>query len=113
MLRIMELFRERARRLKIETVALGLAARHPQTPWYAKLVVAAVVVYVVTPVDFAPDFVPVLGFIDDLVFVPAALAVAVRFIPAPVLDDCRGRAAELAARPRKGFRAWLAGVIKR
>jgi uncharacterized membrane protein YkvA (DUF1232 family) len=109
----MERLRQRARRLKIEAVALGLAARHPQTPWYAKVVVAAVLVYVVTPVDFAPDFLPVLGFIDDLVFVPAAFAVAVRFIPAPVLHACRGRAAELAARPRKGFRAWLARVIKR
>jgi uncharacterized membrane protein YkvA (DUF1232 family) len=112
-LRILERLRQRARQLRLEAVALSLAARHPQTPWYAKLVVAAVVVYVVTPVDFAPDFLPVLGFIDDLVFVPAALAVAVRFIPAPVLDDCRGRAAELATRPRKGFRAWLSGVIKR
>jgi uncharacterized membrane protein YkvA (DUF1232 family) len=84
--------RQRARALRLEALALGLAVRHPQTPWYAKLVVAATVVYVVTPVDLVPDIFPVLGIVDDLVFIPVALAFAVRFVPAPVLADCRRRA---------------------
>jgi uncharacterized membrane protein YkvA (DUF1232 family) len=84
--------RKRARKLRVEALALGLAVRHPQTPWYAKLVVAAAVVYVVTPVDLVPDLFPVLGIVDDLLFIPAALAFAVRFVPQAVLVDCRRRA---------------------
>jgi uncharacterized membrane protein YkvA (DUF1232 family) len=90
----------RARGLKIDALALGLAVRHPQTPWYAKLMVAGLVAYVVTPVDLVPDVVPVLGIIDDLVFIPVALGLAVRFVPALVLAECRGRAAEIVASPR-------------
>jgi uncharacterized membrane protein YkvA (DUF1232 family) len=90
--RLWQNLRRRARRLRVEALALGLAVRHPQTPWYAKLVVAATVVYVVTPVDLVPDLFPVLGIVDDLVFIPVALAFAVRFVPAPVLADCRARA---------------------
>ena len=58
--------RERARRLKIELIALALAARHPQTPWYAKLIVAGCVAYALTPVDLIPDAIPVIGFIGCL-----------------------------------------------
>ncbi len=64
-------------------------------------------VYVVTPVDFVPDVIPVLGVIDDLIFIPVALALAAPFIPAPVLADCRGRATEIAARS-VSRRTWLA-----
>jgi uncharacterized membrane protein YkvA (DUF1232 family) len=88
---------ERARRLKVELFALYLAARHPQTPWYAKLVVAGFVAYAITPVDLFPDALPVLGIVDDLIFVPLAVALAVRFVPTPVLAECRGRAQERLA----------------
>jgi uncharacterized membrane protein YkvA (DUF1232 family) len=97
---------ERARRLKVELFALYLAARHPQTPWYAKFIVAGFVAYAVTPVDLLPDALPLLGWIDDLIFVPIAIALAVRFVPAPVLAECRGRAQERAA--AQGGRSWLA-----
>ena len=105
-------WRERARRLKTEMVALSLAVRHPATPWYAKLVVAGSIAYAVTPVDFFPDVVPIFGFIDDLIFIPLALAFAVRFVPDAVLADCRGRANQLIEDRRIGVRAWLllAGV---
>src|SRR5258708_11539094 len=100
--------RRRARELKIEPVALALAARHPDTPWYAKLVVAGCVAYALTPVDLIPDVIPVVGFIDDLIFIPLAIALAVRFIPAPVLADCRSRAREIDARaPRLSRSSWL------
>jgi len=99
--------RERARRLKIELIALALATRHPQTPWYARLVVAGCVAYALTPVDFMPDAIPVIGVIDDLIFIPLAIALAVRFIPAPVLADCRARSHEIEARsPRMSRAAW-------
>jgi uncharacterized membrane protein YkvA (DUF1232 family) len=111
--------RERARSLKIELIALALAARHPQTPWYAKLVVAGCVAYAVTPVDFIPDAIPVVGIIDDLIFIPLAVALAVRLIPAPVLADCRARSHQLEARAPKLSRtayvlvglAWISVVV--
>lgn len=100
--------RERARQLKIELIALALATRHPQTPWYAKFVVAGCVAYALTPVDFVPDAIPVIGVIDDLIFIPLAIALAVRFIPAPVLADCRARSHEIEARtPKLGAAAWI------
>jgi len=99
----------RAREVKRELLALALAVRHPQTPWYARLVVAGCVAYALTPVDFIPDAIPVVGFIDDLILIPLAIAFAVRFIPAPVLADCRARSRELEARaPRLSMPAWLA-----
>jgi uncharacterized membrane protein YkvA (DUF1232 family) len=100
--------RQRARQLKIELIALALAARHPETPWYAKLVVAGCVAYALTPVDFIPDAIPVVGLIDDLIFIPLAIALAVRFIPAPVLADCRARSHEIEARaPRLSRTSWI------
>lgn len=99
---------ERARAVKRELLALALAVRHPSTPWYAKLVVAGCVAYALTPVDFIPDAIPVVGFIDDLIFIPLAISLAVRFIPAPVLADCRARSREIEARaPRLSMPAWL------
>src|SRR5438552_4058933 len=96
-----------ARQLKIELIALALAARHPDTPWYAKLVVAGCVAYALTPVDFIPDAIPIVGFIDDLIFIPLAIAFAVRFIPAAVLADCRARSREIEARaPRLSRTSW-------
>jgi len=94
---------ERTRRLRVELFALYLAARHPQTPWYAKLVVAGFVAYAVTPVDLFPDALPLLGFIDDLVFVPLAVALAIRFVPSPVLTECRARAHERVVSSRSNW----------
>jgi uncharacterized membrane protein YkvA (DUF1232 family) len=102
---------ERARRLRVELYALYLAARHPQTPWYAKLVVAGFVAYAVTPVDLVPDAIPILGIVDDLIFVPLAIAAAVRFVPAPVLAECRQRANERTIASRASwtliFAVWV------
>jgi uncharacterized membrane protein YkvA (DUF1232 family) len=88
----------RARQVKVDLIALALATKDPRTPWYAKLSVAGCVAYALSPVDVIPDFIPVIGLIDDLIFIPIALAFAVRFIPGPVLADCRLRAGEIAAR---------------
>ena len=98
-------WRERARRLKTELFALYLAARHPQTPWYAKLAVAGCVAYAVTPVDLFPDAIPILGIVDDLIFVPLAIALAVRFVPATVLAECRSQAQDRA--PTRSRSGWI------
>lgn len=86
--------KRRARRLKAESFALYLAARDPRTPWLAKLLAAAIVAYVFSPIDLIPDFVPVLGYLDELVLVPLGIALAIRMIPPPVLAECRARADE-------------------
>jgi len=100
--------RNRARELKVELIALALAARHPDTPWYARLIVAGCVAYALTPVDLIPDAIPVVGFIDDLIFIPLAVALAVRFIPAAVMADCRQRSRAIEARaPRFSWWMWI------
>lgn len=76
-----------AQRMKREVAALVLAARHPRTPWYAKLLLAIIVSYALSPIDLIPDFIPVLGYLDDMVIVPAGIALAVRLIPPDVLDQ--------------------------
>jgi uncharacterized membrane protein YkvA (DUF1232 family) len=86
--------KQRARRLKAEVLAVFLAARHPRTPWYAKLFLVAIVAYAVSPIDLIPDFIPVLGFVDDLILLPIAIALAMRMIPADVMEECRARARE-------------------
>lgn len=86
--------KQRARHLKAETFALYLAARDPRTPWYAKLLVAGIVAYAFSPIDLIPDFVPVLGYLDDLILIPMGIALAIKLIPHSVLAECRARANE-------------------
>jgi uncharacterized membrane protein YkvA (DUF1232 family) len=89
---MLEGFKNRVRLLKRETHALYLAARHPRTPWYAKLFVAGIVAYALSPIDLIPDFIPILGFLDDLILIPLGIVVAVKLVPADVLAECRAKA---------------------
>ena len=91
--------RQRARAIKRDTLALYLAARHPETPWYAKALAVLIVGYALSPIDLIPDFIPVLGYLDDVILLPAAIFVCIRLVPAHVLDGCR---AEAAARFAEG-----------
>ena len=84
----------RARQLKTEVTALYFAARHPRTPWYAKALIAGIVAYALSPIDLIPDFIPVLGFVDEIVLLPFAIALAIRLVPAEVMAECRARATE-------------------
>lgn len=101
--------KQQARALKAETYALYFAARDPRTPWYAKLLVAGIAAYALSPIDLIPDFVPILGYLDDLILLPLAIALAIKLIPQPVLAECRARAnASLQhAKPV----SWLAGAL--
>lgn len=103
--------RERVEALKRETFALWLAARHPGTPWYAKAFVGMVVAYAVSPIDLIPDFIPVLGFLDDLVLVPAGIWIALRMIPGPVMAECRARAADAMSGGKPSGRAAAIVVV--
>ena len=92
-------WQERVRNLKRDVVAIALAMRDRRVPWYAKAVGACVVAYALSPIDLIPDFVPVLGYLDDLVLVPLGLLLVVRLIPADVLAEYRVAAAAVAERP--------------
>jgi len=91
---VIEALKQRARRLEADTFALYLAARDPRTPWYAKLLAVCVVAYAFSPIDLIPDFVPVLGYLDDLILVPAGIALAIKLVPSSVLAECRAQAQE-------------------
>jgi uncharacterized membrane protein YkvA (DUF1232 family) len=101
-------WKQRARQLKVETYALYLAYRDPRVPWVAKLFAAGVVGYAFSPLDLIPDFIPVLGYLDDLVIVPLGVALALKMIPGPVLDECRERAQEALSQDRPTN--WAAAV---
>ena len=85
---------QRARHLRAETFALSLAARDPRTPWYAKLLAAGIVAYAFSPIDLIPDFVPILGYLDDLILIPVDIALAIKLVPDSVLAKCRAQAQE-------------------
>lgn len=84
--------RQKTEDLKQETYALYLAYRDPRVPWYAKAVAAATVAYAVSPIDLIPDFIPVLGYLDDLVIVPLGIALSARLIPLEIMAECRQKA---------------------
>ncbi|MFZ9502675.1 MAG: YkvA family protein [Beijerinckiaceae bacterium] len=105
---MMNRLREAARRLKREIVALAIAARDPRTPLYAKAFALFVVAYALSPVDLIPDFIPVLGLLDDVILVPLGIWVALRLIPADLMQDARAKA-EAAERLPKN--KWAGAVI--
>lgn len=100
----------RARQLKQEVYALYLAYRDPRVPWYARLLAAGVVAYAFSPLDLIPDFIPVLGYLDDLVLIPLGVALAIRLLPPAVLAECREEARQIIARGKPTNWA-AAGVI--
>lgn len=89
-----------ARSVKRDVVALWMAARDPRTPIAAKLVAASVAAYALSPIDLIPDFIPVLGYLDDVVLVPLGILLAVRLIPPALMQEFRVRSEELQSRPR-------------
>jgi uncharacterized membrane protein YkvA (DUF1232 family) len=96
---VLDRARAQAKRLKREAYALYFVARDPHTPWYARALAAAVVAYALSPFDLIPDFVPGLGYLDDLVIVPLGIALVLRLVPHEVLAECRARAQMAVDRP--------------
>src|SRR6267142_579979 len=103
--------KQRARHLKSETLVLWFAARHPSTPWYAKLLIAGIAAYALSPIDLIPDFVPVLGYVDDLILIPLGIVLAIRMVPPPILEECRARAQKLIASGRPVSRIAAAVIV--
>ena len=104
-------WRERARLLKREVYTLYFAARDPRVPWYAKALAAVIVGYAFSPIDLIPDFIPVVGYLDELVLIPLGVLAVRAMIPADILSECRERAARLEGTPTNRIAAILIVAI--
>jgi uncharacterized membrane protein YkvA (DUF1232 family) len=107
----LESWRLRARQLKTETYALYLVYRDPRTPWHARLFAALVVGYAFSPIDLIPDFVPVLGYLDDLLLVPLGVLLALKMVPPAVWAESRARAREAMAAGKPVSRAAAVVIV--
>jgi uncharacterized membrane protein YkvA (DUF1232 family) len=87
-------WKKKARELEVQTYALYYAYRDSRVPWYAKVLSGMVVAYAFSPIDLIPDFIPVLGYLDDLVIIPFGVWLVLKLIPVPVMEDCRRKAQE-------------------
>lgn len=92
--------RQWAKAIKRDVLVLWLAASDPRVPWYAKVIAGAVAAYALSPVDLIPDFIPVLGYVDDLLIVPAGILLAIKLMPPNLVDELRERATEIERRPK-------------
>ena len=107
----MNKLKEWARRLRNEIVALWFCTRHPRTPFIAKALAAAVVAYAFSPIDLIPDFIPVLGYLDDLILLPIGIWIVLKLVPADVLEECRGQAARWLEEKQSGPRSYLGAAL--
>lgn len=104
-----EQLQRRARAIKREAHAVYLASKDPRVPWYAKALAACVLAYLFSPIDLIPDFIPIIGYLDDIIIVPAGLLLVIRLIPPEVMAEHRetARVSELERKPN-----WLtAGIV--
>ena len=103
----MQKIKEKAKKLKRDIPAVFLAMKHPRTPWYARILAGIIIGYALSPVDLIPDFVPVLGYLDDLVILPLLIILLLRLIPREVFEECRQEAVYLWAngKPKKWYYA--------
>ena len=86
--------------VKRDVLALWLAARDPLVPWYVKLVCAGIAAYALSPIDLIPDFIPALGYLDEVILLPLAIMLAVRLVPSDLMAELRAEA-QLIARPAR------------
>ncbi|MGC8787801.1 MAG: YkvA family protein [Anaerolineae bacterium] len=103
--------KERAEALQREVYTLYIAARDPRVPWYAKVFLGLVLAHTFSPIDLIPDFIPVLGYLDDLIITPLGIALALRMIPAAVMADARQQAEEVWRQGKPVSRAGAAMVL--
>lgn len=96
-----------ARGIKRDVVALWIAARDPRVPWYAKALCAAIAAYALSPIDLIPDFIPVLGYLDELILLPPAILLAVRLVPPQLMAEFRTEAERRATRPVRVAAAFI------
>jgi uncharacterized membrane protein YkvA (DUF1232 family) len=88
------IWKQKARELELQTYSLYFAYRDPRVPWYAKVSIALIVAYAFSPIDLIPDFIPIFGYLDDLVIVPLGVFLVLKMVPAQVMADSREKAKE-------------------
>lgn len=107
----MSRLRKWAKELKQQTLVVYFAARDPRTPWFARLLALGVAAYALSPIDLIPDFIPVLGYLDDLVIVPLGLLLVLRLVPTEVMVASRAKANEAASKPvSRGMAAVIVAI---
>jgi uncharacterized membrane protein YkvA (DUF1232 family) len=104
-------WKERVKALKKETFTLYLACRHPGVPWYAKALALLVVGYALSPIDLIPDFIPVLGYLDDMILIPLGIMLVIRMIPAEVLAECRQKSETIVGRATRAGKIAAAVIV--
>lgn len=123
------LLRDAARRIKLDAMTVYFAARDPRTPIPVRMLALAVAAYALSPIDLIPDFIPVLGYLDDVILVPLGIMVVIRWTPAEVIEASRAKARSIAAKPpthiatavivgiwvlcAAGFGHWLLSISRR
>jgi uncharacterized membrane protein YkvA (DUF1232 family) len=96
---ILARLRRWARAIKQDVVALYIAARDPRIPWYVKLAAAAIAAYALSPIDLIPDFIPILGYLDELIVLPIAISLVIKMIPGSLMAEFRAEAQRRSERP--------------
>jgi uncharacterized membrane protein YkvA (DUF1232 family) len=102
-------WKTKSKQLKTEIVALYLASKHPRTPWYAKVLAALIIGYALSPIDLIPDFIPIVGYLDDLIIIPAGIALLIKIIPRDILEECRAKSQPDLLNKR--HKKWIAPII--
>ena len=108
-MRTIESWKQRIRGLKTETYAIYLASKDPRVPWYAKALILFVVAHTFSPIDLIPDFIPIIGYLDDLIIAPLGIALALKLIPQDVLAECRAQAQETI--DKQGPAGWWPAAV--
>jgi len=106
---LLENWKQKAKLIKKELYALYLACKDPRVPWYARVIAITVVGYAFSPIDLIPDFIPVLGYLDDLILIPLGIALVIKMVPADVLNECREKAGRELAKSKP--KNWVAASV--
>ncbi len=104
-----KLLKIKSKKLGGEVYAFYLASKHPRTPWYAKILAVLIIGYALSPIDLIPDFIPVLGYLDDLILVPLGIILLIKIIPSQILEECRARAESYFSERKP--KSWVAAII--
>lgn len=107
--KVLDKVKAKAKEIKQNVFVLYLAYRDPRVPWYAKLLALCVVAYAFSPIDLIPDFIPILGYLDDLIIVPLGITLALKLIPQEVIQDSRDKAEEVRKNGKP--KNWVTGVL--
>jgi uncharacterized membrane protein YkvA (DUF1232 family) len=106
---ILDRLKQLTRRLKNEITVLGIVYRDPRTPWYARVLIFFVIAHSLSPIDLIPDFIPVLGYLDDLIIIPLGITLAIRLVPKDIFSEAREKVANMPETP--GISGWWFGGL--